>query len=102
MILKARYFYHRFLPDNLTTTKSSTNYKFNTDFIVNDTTETGNVQNLTTFCQANYLPSVEEYFTGKKFPIHSFIHSIDTLSVMGEPIIKIFKHSRIFYPSPNS
>lgn len=31
---------------------------------VNTSGDTGNVQNLTTFCQADYVPSVEEYFTG--------------------------------------
>ena len=41
-----------------------TRKQFDIPLELNTSGDTGNVQNLTTFCQADYVPSVEEYFTG--------------------------------------
>lgn len=38
--------------------------QFDIPLDLNTSGDPGNVQNLTTFCQADYVPSVEEYFTG--------------------------------------
>ncbi|KAL0266775.1 UNVERIFIED_CONTAM: hypothetical protein PYX00_009229 [Menopon gallinae] len=68
---------------------------------VNDTEDTGNVQNLAVFCKADYLPSVEEYFTAFNIAgvvLFSFgaIATILTLLAFGDTIRYIIKNA----PSP--
>lgn len=55
------------LANSLYNSTNAERTRFDMGFYTNITEESGNVHNLTTFCHADYVPSVEEYFTGTTF-----------------------------------